>query len=156
MTQPLNITARTSRQSNFELLRLVSQFFIVFYHVLCFYVLPVHGSSWMKSLEMPLHIGRHFPDSDPQYKGIFSIELLKATRRILMENGFVIQNVDATLIAQRPKLAAHIPQMRQNIANALGIVPEAVSVKATTTEGMGFEGAGDGISAHAVALLCQR
>ena len=101
-------------------------------------------------------IGRHFPDSDPQYKGIFSIELLKATRRILMENGFVIQNVDATLIAQRPKLAAHIPQMRQNIADALGIVPEAVSVKATTTEGMGFEGAGEGISAHAVAMLCQR
>ena len=101
-------------------------------------------------------IGQHFPDSDPRYKGISSILLLKETRRVLLEAGFAIQNVDATLIAQRPKLAAHIPQMRLNIADALGIDAVFVSVKATTTEGMGFEGSGEGISAHAVALVYKR
>ena len=100
-------------------------------------------------------IGRHFPDSDPRYKGISSILLLKEARRILLEAGYAIQNIDATLIAQRPKLAAHIPQMRGNIAEALGIGADYVSVKATTTEGMGFEGAEEGISAHAVALVFQ-
>ena len=101
-------------------------------------------------------IGQHFPDSDPRYKGISSILLLKETRRVLLEAGFAIQNVDATLIAQRPKLAAHIPQMRLNIADALGIDAVFVSVKATTTEGMDFEGSGEGISAHAVALVYKR
>ena len=101
-------------------------------------------------------IGQHFPDSDPRYKGISSILLLQETRHILAKAGFAIQNTDATLIAQRPKLAAYIPQMRQNIANALGLEPDRISVKATTTEGMGFEGSGEGISAHAVALVCQR
>ena len=98
-------------------------------------------------------IGGHFPDSDPAYKGISSIKLLEETARILNRAHCQIGNVDATLVAQRPKLAAHIPQMRQNIAAALGIDAEQVSVKATTTEGMGFEGAGEGISAHAVALV---
>ena len=101
-------------------------------------------------------IGQHFPDKDPQYKGISSILLLKETARILQESGFSAHNVDATLIAQRPKLAAYIPQMRQNIADALGLELGRVSVKATTTEGMGFEGTGEGISAHAVALIYER
>ena len=100
-------------------------------------------------------IGQHFPDKDPQYKDVSSIKLLKETRRILREAGFSVRNIDATLIAQRPKLAAHIPQMRGNIAAALGMDAAFVSVKATTTEGMGFEGAGEGISAHAVALITQ-
>lgn len=100
-------------------------------------------------------IGQHFPDSDPRYKGISSILLLKESAELLRKAGFLIQNVDATLIAQRPKLAAHIPGMRQNIAEALGLAVDRVSVKATTTEGMGFEGAGEGISAHAVALICE-
>ena len=100
-------------------------------------------------------IGQHFPDKDPQYKDVSSIKLLKETGRILREAGFSVRNIDATLIAQRPKLAAHIPQMRGNIAAALGMDAAFVSVKATTTEGMGFEGAGEGISAHAVALITQ-
>jgi len=100
-------------------------------------------------------IGGHFPDSDPRYKGISSLYLLEEAAKILHQNGFSVRNVDATVIAQRPKLAAHIPQMRRNIAAALGIGEAMVSVKATTTEGMGFEGAGEGISAHAVALVSQ-
>ena len=100
-------------------------------------------------------IGGHFPDSDPQYKGVFSIRLLEETARILKEAGYAVCNIDATLIAQRPKLAAYIPQMRENIAAAVGLDTACVSVKATTTEGMGFEGAGEGISAHAVALIVQ-
>ena len=101
-------------------------------------------------------IGQHFPDKDPQYKGISSILLLKETADILQKAGFAIHNVDATLIAQRPKLAAYTPQMRQNMADALGLALARVSVKATTTEGMGFEGAGEGISSHAVALVYER
>lgn len=101
-------------------------------------------------------IGQHFPDKDPQYKGISSILLLKETAKILEEAGFAVHNVDATLIAQRPKLAAYIPLMRQNMADAMGLELSRVSVKATTTEGMGFEGAGEGISAHAVALVFER
>ena len=100
-------------------------------------------------------IGQHFPDRDPRYKGISSILLLKETGALLSAAGYRIQNVDATLIAQRPKLAAFIPQMRSNIAEALGLETESVSVKATTTEGMGFEGSGEGISAHAVALIAR-
>ena len=100
-------------------------------------------------------IGGHFPDSDPQYKGVFSIRLLEETARILKDAGFAPRNIDATLIAQRPKLAAYIPRMRENIAAAVGLDTACVSVKATTTEGMGFEGAGEGISAHAVALIVQ-
>ena len=100
-------------------------------------------------------IGGHFPDSDPQYKGVFSIRLLEETARILKEAGYAVCNIDATLIAQRPKLAAYILQMRRNIAAAAGIGADRVSVKATTTEGMGFEGAGEGISAHAVALIAK-
>ena len=98
-------------------------------------------------------IGKHFPDNDPQYKGISSLLLLEKAVQLLREKGFAPVNIDATIICQRPKLAAHIPQMRQNIASACGLPFDCVSVKATTTEGMGFEGEGLGISTHAVALL---
>lgn len=98
-------------------------------------------------------IGKHFPDRDPRYKGISSLLLLKEAVKLLKNSGFVPLNIDATVIAQQPKLAAYIPQMRENIANALGIDISFVSVKATTTEGMGFEGEGLGISAHCVAMI---
>ena len=98
-------------------------------------------------------IGKHFPDKDPQYKGISSLLLLEKAVVLLRENGFEPLNIDATVICQRPKLAPHIPQMRENIARACGLEVDCVSVKATTTEGMGFEGEGLGVSTHAVALL---
>ena len=98
-------------------------------------------------------IGQHFPDSDERYKGISSIALLKKVGKILQENGYLIENIDSTVIAQRPKLLPYRPQMAKNIADALGIEPDQVSVKATTEEGLGFTGAGEGISAQAIALL---
>lgn len=98
-------------------------------------------------------IGQHFPDSDERYKRISSVELLKEVGKILQENGYLIENIDSTVIAQRPKLLPYRPQMAKNIADALGIEPDQVSVKATTEEGLGFTGAGEGISAQAIALL---
>ena len=98
-------------------------------------------------------IGQHFPDSDERYKGISSVELLKEVGKILQENGYLIENIDSTVIAQRPKLLPYRPQMAKNIADALGIEPDQVSVKATTEEGLGFTGAREGISAQAIALL---
>ena len=98
-------------------------------------------------------IGQHFPDSDERYKGISSIALLKEVGKILQENGYMIENIDSTVIAQRPKLLPYRPQMAENIAAALGIEKEQVSVKATTEEGLGFIGTGEGISAQAIALL---
>ena len=98
-------------------------------------------------------IGQHFPDSDERYKGISSIVLLKEVGKILQENGYMIENIDSTVIAQRPKLLPYRPQMAENIAAALGIEKEQVSVKATTEEGLGFTGTGEGISAQAIALL---
>ena len=98
-------------------------------------------------------IGQHFPDSDERYKGISSIALLKEVGEILQENGYMIENIDSTVIAQRPKLLPYRPQMAENIAAALGIEKEQVSVKATTEEGLGFTGTGEGISAQAIALL---
>lgn len=98
-------------------------------------------------------IGQHFPDSDERYKGISSVELLKEVGKILQENGYLIENIDSTVIAQRPKLLPYRPQMAKNITDALGIEPDQVSVKATTEEGLGFTGAGEGISAQAIALL---
>ena len=98
-------------------------------------------------------IGQHFPDSDERSKGISSVELLKEVGKILQENGYLIENIDSTVIAQRPKLLPYRPQMAKNIADALGIEPDQVSVKATTEEGLGFTGAGEGISAQAIALL---
>lgn len=98
-------------------------------------------------------IGKHFPDTDPAYKGICSIELLKHVGNLLEENLYVIENIDATIIAQRPKMAPHIETMRQNIATALGIEVDQVNVKATTEEGLGFTGSGEGISSQAICLV---
>ncbi|MGY6214076.1 2-C-methyl-D-erythritol 2,4-cyclodiphosphate synthase [Methylolobus aquaticus] len=100
-------------------------------------------------------IGRHFPDSDVAFKGIDSRLLLRDVVGKLTQLGFTIVNVDVTVIAQAPKLAPHIETMRQRVAEDLGIPPERVNVKATTTEGLGFEGRGEGIAAQAVALLDQ-
>lgn len=98
-------------------------------------------------------IGKHFPDTDPQYKGISSLKLLAHVGNLLKEHGYKVGNIDSTVAAQRPKLAPFIPQMRQNIADTLGINIDQVSVKATTTEHLGFEGRMEGISAQAIALL---
>ena len=98
-------------------------------------------------------IGRHFPDTDPAYKGADSIKLLRHVMALADAKGFRIGNVDATIVAQRPKLATFIPQMRLNIARALSTDEERVNVKATTTEELGFAGRGEGIAAYAVALL---
>ena len=98
-------------------------------------------------------IGKLFPDSDPAYKGADSLVLLGRVVQVLAENGYEIGNVDATVLAQRPKLAAHIPLMRDRLAAAMGVAPDRVSVKATTEEGLGFTGAGEGIAAHAVVLI---
>ena len=98
-------------------------------------------------------IGKHFPDTDPQYKGISSLKLLAHVGRLLAEHGYTVCNIDSTVAAQRPKLAPYIQQMRQNIADTLGIDTDKVSVKATTTEKLGFEGREEGISAQAVALI---
>jgi len=98
-------------------------------------------------------IGRHFPDTDPAYAGADSIQLLTAVVHKLRDAGWKIGNVDATVIAQKPKLATYIPQMKQNLATAMGLDEEQVNVKATTEEGLGFTGAGDGIAAQAITLL---
>ena len=98
-------------------------------------------------------IGKHFPDTDPVYKGISSIKLLVHVAGLLRENGYEVGNIDATVIAQRPKMAPHIPQMRKNMAEALGISESQINVKATTEEGLGFTGSGEGISSQAICLL---
>ncbi len=98
-------------------------------------------------------IGRHFPDSDARYRGIDSRKLLRHVNGLLKEKGWRVSNLDATLIAQAPKMAPHIPAMRQHIADDLGIDVDAVNVKATTTEKLGFTGRGEGIAAEAVCLL---
>ncbi|MBR2959911.1 MAG: 2-C-methyl-D-erythritol 2,4-cyclodiphosphate synthase [Bacteroidales bacterium] len=100
-------------------------------------------------------IGKHFPDTDPQYKGISSLKLLAHVGRLLAEHGYRIVNIDSTVVAQRPKLAPHIEQMRHNIADTLGLDIDRVSVKATTTEHLGFEGRMEGISSQAAALIEQ-
>ena len=98
-------------------------------------------------------IGKHFPDSDEAYKGISSIKLLEKVGELLEEHFYFIGNIDATVIAQRPKLAPYREEMRENVAKALGISVDQVSIKATTEEGLGFTGTGEGISAQAIALL---
>ena len=100
-------------------------------------------------------IGQHFPDTDPAYKGISSIELLKKVGELLDGKGYVVENIDATIIAQRPKLAQYRPQMAANIADALHLDVSRVSVKATTEEGLGFTGTGEGISSQAITLLTE-
>jgi 2-C-methyl-D-erythritol 2,4-cyclodiphosphate synthase len=98
-------------------------------------------------------IGRHFPDTDPRYEGIDSRKLLREVARLLREEGYRVENLDATIIAQAPRMAPHIPLMIENIAADLGIMPERVNVKATTTERLGFTGRGEGIAAQAVCLI---
>lgn len=98
-------------------------------------------------------IGKHFPDNDPEYEGADSLALLKRVGELLSEEGYVIENIDSTIIAQKPKMAPHIEQMRKNIADTLGLDITRVNVKATTEEGLGFTGAGEGISSQAVVLI---
>ncbi len=98
-------------------------------------------------------IGQHFPDNDPAYAGADSLVLLEQVAGKLAAAGWRLGNLDATIIAQRPKLAPHLPLMRENLAAALGASPEQINVKATTEEGLGFTGTGQGIAAQAVALL---
>ena len=101
-------------------------------------------------------IGRHFPDNDVRYKGISSMLLLESVRELIDAKGFAVGNVDITIIAQKPKLAPYITQMRGNVAQALGVDEAAVNVKATTTERLGFAGREEGIAAEAVCLLYQK
>lgn len=98
-------------------------------------------------------IGKHFPDTDPEYEGISSIKLLEHVGKLLEEKGYLIENIDATIIAQKPKMRPHIEQMEQNIANALKIDAGQVNVKATTEEGLGFTGTEEGISSQAICAL---
>jgi len=98
-------------------------------------------------------IGRHFPDTDPQYKGADSLKLLEIVAEKVKAEGYRVSNIDVTMIAQRPKLKDHIPQMVKNIAGAVGIAETRVNVKATTEEKLGFTGEGLGMSCHAVCLL---
>ena len=101
-------------------------------------------------------IGRHFPDTDPAYKGADSCELLRIVGKKIAEAGYKVGNIDVTMIAQKPKLKDHIPQMRKNIATVLGIFMNQINIKATTEEHLGFTGDGSGMACHAVCLLENR
>ena len=101
-------------------------------------------------------IGKHYPDSDDRYKGISSIELLKYVGSLLKENDWLIENIDSTIIAQKPKMAPHIENMRKNISEALNIDIGQINVKATTEEGLGFTGEGKGISSQSICLLTKK
>ena len=101
-------------------------------------------------------IGMHFPDSDPSFKDASSMDMLKTIANAVNDVGFEISNIDATIIAQEPRIAPHRPPMVNNVAIAAGIEPEMVNIKAKTTEGLGFTGRGEGIAAFAVALLMPR
>ena len=116
----------------------------VLLHALCDAILGAIGAG---------DIGKHFPDSDPAYKGTDSLKLLDHVVALAREKGYVLGNCDATVIAQRPKLAPYIPEMVTRIAEHCGAEAAQVNVKATTTENLGFEGRGEGISAHAVVLM---
>lgn len=98
-------------------------------------------------------IGKHFPDTDPQYKGVSSIELLKCVAGLLDEGGYIVENIDATIIAQKPKMLPYIEQMRNNVADTLGLLTDQVNIKATTEEGLGFTGNGEGISSQVICAL---
>lgn len=100
-------------------------------------------------------IGQHFPDTDPEYEGISSMILLRKTGELLAQNGYEVGNIDAVIIAQRPKMMPHLDAMRQNVADALGISCGQVSIKATTEERLGFTGREEGIAAQAVCMLCE-
>ena len=101
-------------------------------------------------------IGRHFPPGDPQFKDISSLKLLVKVKDLLAANGWQVGNIDATIVAERPKLSEHINRMRENLCQALGIDVEQVSVKASTSDGLGFVGRGEGIAAMAVAVLKEK
>lgn len=101
-------------------------------------------------------IGKHFPDTDPRYKGADSLKLLEEVGNLLAEKGYVVGNVDATIVAQKPKMLPHIPQMRENIARVLRVDIDQINVKATTEEHLGFTGSGQGISSYAVAGIEQK
>ena len=98
-------------------------------------------------------IGKHFPDTDPAYKGISSIKLMEHVAALIEEKGYVVENIDATIIAQKPKMRPHIPQMEENIAKAMNISVDQINVKATTEEGLGFTGTEQGISSQAICCL---
>ncbi len=98
-------------------------------------------------------IGKHFPDTDEKFSGAKSTELLKSVCGLVFEKGFIIQNIDATILVEKPKLSPYINEMRNNIADCCGLSPEQVSVKATTEEGLGFTGKKEGIAAHSVCLI---
>ena len=98
-------------------------------------------------------IGQHFPDTDPAYKGADSMELLRECGRLIREAGYEVGNIDATIIAQAPKMRPHIPQMEENVAAALGISSSQINIKATTEEGLGFTGSSEGISSQSICLL---
>lgn len=98
-------------------------------------------------------IGLHFPDTDPEFKGISSLFLLERCRELIENRGYAIENVDCTVFAERPRLAPHRSAMEKNIADRLGVAKDQVNIKATTTEGLGFAGRGEGIGAHTVVLL---
>lgn len=100
-------------------------------------------------------IGRHFPDTAPEYKGISSLALLDSVYRLLKKSGFCVNNIDAIIVAERPKMAPYISSMVKNIAEAVNVPVQAVNVKATTTEGLGFAGRGEGIAAYAVCTLAE-
>lgn len=101
-------------------------------------------------------IGKHFPDTDPSYKGADSLKLLEEVGNLLTAKGYVVGNVDATIVAQKPKMLPHIPQMRENIARVLRVDIDQINVKATTEEHLGFTGSGQGISSYAVAGIDQK
>ncbi len=101
-------------------------------------------------------IGKHFPDTDPAFKGADSMKLLEHVVGLIGAKGYCVGNLDATIIAQRPKMAPHIQTMRENVARACGVELDRINVKATTEEGLGFTGTGEGISAHTVVLLTQK
>ena len=98
-------------------------------------------------------IGTHFPDTDPKYKNISSIDLLKEVGILIHTNGYSISNIDSTIIAQAPKMSPHIQTMRENISKALNITLDKINVKATTEEGLGFTGTGEGISSQSICLV---
>ena len=98
-------------------------------------------------------IGKHFPDTDPAYKGANSLALLEIVGRLIKEKGYFVSNVDVTMIAQKPKLAPYILQMKENISKVLGVDPDCINIKATTEEHLGFTGDGSGMACHAVCLL---
>ncbi len=98
-------------------------------------------------------IGTHFPDDDPRYEGVSSVSLLAQVNELLAQNGWRVRNVDATIVAERPRLAPHVEQMRGIVGESLGLGSDKISIKATTTDGMGFTGNGEGIAAHAVVTI---